>query len=68
MKWAQRHDKIYLTIDVEDIDPNAKITLNNSSFYFNGKAGQDHKVYEVQLNFFGEVDPKVSTMIGKVMM
>ena len=59
VKWAQRKDLIYLTIDVEDIDPKVEVKLDNSTLYFHGKAGHDKKTYEVRLEFYEEVDPKV---------
>ena len=52
-------DLIYLTIDVEDIDPKVEVKLDNSTLYFHGKAGHDKKTYEVRLEFYEEVDPKV---------
>ncbi|XP_072038480.1 prostaglandin E synthase 3-like [Amphiura filiformis] len=60
VKWAQRKDRIYVTLDVEDIDSMAEVKLNNSTLYFHGKAGHENKIYEVQLEFYGAVDPKHS--------
>ena len=59
VKWAQRVDRVLLTVAVEDIAKDAKVNLSNSSFYFHGKAGHDNKTYEFNIEFYGAVDVEV---------
>lgn len=55
IKWAQRSDSLYVTIDVIDI-ADANIDLQPTSLKFSGKSGET--AYEIELEFFGEVDPE----------
>ncbi|XP_060066944.1 prostaglandin E synthase 3-like [Ylistrum balloti] len=57
--WAQRKDKIYLTINLED-GSDTKIEINENSFYFGGKGGPEKKDYEVKIDFYKEVIPSDS--------
>ncbi|KAJ1486167.1 hypothetical protein T484DRAFT_1790896 [Baffinella frigidus] len=49
-KWAQRADKILLTIDVPDLDPaQTKVEIKEDSFSFT--SGD----FELKFEFFGQV-------------
>ncbi|KAL5007183.1 hypothetical protein ScPMuIL_015989 [Solemya velum] len=57
--WAQRKDKIYLTLNLEDCkDP--KIQLTETQLTFRSKGGPDKEVYEFTVEFYKEVDPNQS--------
>ncbi|GFO44778.1 prostaglandin e synthase 3 [Plakobranchus ocellatus] len=59
MVWAQRKDKIFLTVQLEDIkDP--VIEVKETSLHFCATAGKDNTKYEVQLEFNKEIDPPTS--------
>lgn len=57
IKWAQRKDKLYLTIEIRDIK-NEKIDLQPTSLSFTGES--DEKLYEFKIDFFDEVDVTAS--------
>ncbi|RUS17388.1 HSP20-like chaperone [Endogone sp. FLAS-F59071] len=57
--WAQRDNLIYLTIQVSDISEPI-IKLDDKKLYFKGKGEQEQRTYEVDLEFFGDVDPEAS--------
>nr|XP_034308614.1 co-chaperone protein daf-41 isoform X3 [Crassostrea gigas] len=58
MEWAQRKDKLYLTIDVDDVvEP--QIELTETTLTFRARGGAEKKWYEAKVEFFKEVDPKV---------
>jgi hypothetical protein len=42
--WAQRSDKLYITIDVQDVKDQS-VDLEASKLSFKGKAGSDPKDY-----------------------
>ncbi|XP_014103334.1 prostaglandin E synthase 3 homolog [Bactrocera oleae] len=66
VSWAQRHDLIYVIIDVECVNIEHKVTEN--SFTFKGVNALDAtKKYEVTLNFLHPVDPErvTSKNIGR---
>jgi len=55
--WAQREDKVFLTIAVEEIEsPEIKLEENTLSFSGLAKNGQK---YELNVEFFKSVDTKV---------
>jgi len=57
VKWAQRSDSIYLTIDLRDVQE-SKIDLTGTGLHFTGTSqGKD---YELHLEFLHEVDPQRS--------
>jgi prostaglandin-E synthase len=58
--WAQRNDKLYVTINVEDCK-NTSIKFENDKVIFSGTGGPDKLDYEVTMNFYGEIDPEQST-------
>ncbi|CAH3127127.1 unnamed protein product, partial [Pocillopora meandrina] len=55
-KWAQRKDKIFLTIELADCQ-NPDIVLKSDTLHFSSKGGKDQKTYTLNLEFYGEVDP-----------
>lgn len=56
--WAQREDKVFLTVAVEEIEkPDIKLEENSLSFVGTAKNGQK---YELNIEFFKEVDTKVT--------
>ncbi|RUS76775.1 hypothetical protein EGW08_015452 [Elysia chlorotica] len=59
MAWAQRKDKIYLTVQLGDIR-NQKIEVTETSLHFRATAGKDSTEYEVLLEFNKEIDPQTS--------
>eukprot|EP00924_Labyrinthula_sp_SR-Ha-C_P013936 maker-scaffold_5-snap-gene-18.53-mRNA-1 protein AED:0.33 eAED:0.33 QI:89/1/1/1/0.66/0.5/4/100/189 len=57
VKWAQRKNSLFLTIDVPDIDKEtAKIELTEKKLNFEGKSGE--KEYKVEIDFLKEIDVK----------
>ena len=62
VKWAQRKDKIFLTIELRDIK-NDKIDLKEKELVFEGSS--DNNTYEAKLNFFSDVDPQVCLFFKK---
>ncbi|XP_048756972.1 uncharacterized protein LOC125667491 isoform X1 [Ostrea edulis] len=59
MEWAQRKDKLYVTVDVEDCSE-PQIELTETSLTFKARGGAEKKWYEAKIEFFKEVDPKES--------
>lgn len=55
--WAQRSDKLYVTIDVQDVKDQT-VDLEDAKLTFKGKAGSEGKDYALELNFLNEVDSK----------
>ena len=53
MKWAQRTDSLYLTINLPDVKDET-IELTNTSLNFSGTS--EGNAYELTLEFFDEVD------------
>jgi prostaglandin-E synthase len=53
VKWAQRKDSIYVTVDLPDVK-DEKVILTNNSLKFTGTSQQQK--YEVNLEFMHEVD------------
>ncbi len=56
IKWAQRKDKLYVTVEIRDIK-NEKIDLKPTGLSFLGES--DEKQYEFSIEFFDEVDVNV---------
>jgi len=55
--WAQRADRLLLTIDLQDVkDP--KIKLSETGLSFTGTA--NGKSYKAELEFFGPINPEAS--------
>jgi prostaglandin-E synthase len=57
VKWAQRKDKLYITIEIRDIK-NEKIDLQPTSLSFFGES--DDKHYEFKIEFYDEINVEVS--------
>merc|ERR1711935_645024 len=57
--WAQRTDKVYLTINIEDAK-DTSIELLADRLVFSAKGGVNDQKYEVTLEFFGELDAENS--------
>ncbi|KAH9496237.1 p23 chaperone protein wos2 [Bulinus truncatus] len=57
--WAQRKDKLFLTVQLENCS-NPTISLKDSSLYFHGKGGTGNTDHEVLLEFNKEIDPDTS--------
>lgn len=60
IKWAQRKDRVFLTIEVRDIK-GEKVDLQPESLKFSGVS--DGQTYEFNLNFFDEVSVEVMRII-----
>lgn len=60
--WAQRNDRLYVTINVEDCK-DATLKFDNNSLNFSGKGGKQNVDYEVKLEFYGEIDPEKSKYV-----
>ena len=60
MKWAQRLDKVYLTVLLPDAK-NAKVNLDpDGVFTFSGTAGAENHLYELKLELYDKVSVEVS--------
>ena len=58
--WANQRKRILLTICLTDVtDP--VIYLGRKKLYFQAVGGSEQKLYEVEMEFFKEIDIKVST-------
>lgn len=57
--WAQRNDRLYVTINVEDCK-NAVVNFNEKGLSFSGKGGAEHLDYELVLEFYKKINPKES--------
>lgn len=57
--WAQRRDKVFLTINVED-GKDAKIDLDGNKLHFQAHGGPEGQSYEVTIEFFKEINPETS--------
>jgi len=53
--WAQRADKVYLTINLEDAK-DTSIELTADKLVFSAKAGANDQKYAVTVEFFGELN------------
>lgn len=58
-KWAQRKDKVFLTIELEDCQT-PEIKLDTQTLHFSAKGGKEQKNYSLELEFFKEVVPEES--------
>ena len=57
IKWAQREESLYVTIDIPDVDEKeAKISLTSTTIDFAGKSGGDD--YSVTIELSSEIDDK----------
>lgn len=59
LKWAQRKDKVFLTVLLPDAK-DAKVNLEpDGIFTFTAKAGAENHPYELKLELFDKVDVEV---------
>ena len=57
LKWAQRKDRLLITVDVRDCE-NEEVELKENSFRFKGKSGDKH--YECDIELLDQVDVEQS--------
>lgn len=57
--WAQRHDRVYLTIEVFGVK-DEKINLTPTSLEFSGTRSEDNAKFAVHLEFYAAIDPEQS--------
>jgi len=57
--WAQRNDKLYVTINVEDCQ-NPVIKFESDKVVFSGTGGPDKLDYELTMTFYGDIEPTQS--------
>lgn len=63
MKWAQRTDRVYITIDLPDAQ-DVKLKLEpEGKFFFSATSGSDKIPYEVDIDLYDKVDVKVGTQL-----
>ncbi|KAJ0257630.1 CS domain-containing protein [Hirschfeldia incana] len=56
VKWAQRSDKVYITVELPDAE-NVKLKLEpQGKFFFSAMGGASKTQYEVELDLFDSVD------------
>lgn len=59
MKWAQRSDKVYITVELPDAE-DVKLKLEpQGKFFFSATGGASKTKYEVDLDLFDSVDVNV---------
>ena len=56
IKWAQRTDAVFLTVEVRDLK-NENIVITDTSLVFDGES--DDKKYHFTLEFFDEINKEV---------
>lgn len=62
VKWAQRHDKVYITIELPDAK-DVKFKLEpEGKFFFSATSGVDNIPYEIDMDLYEKVDVNVSDM------
>ena len=55
VKWAQRKDRLFLTVDIQDIEEE-KVALTAEKVVITGKSGGTD--YSVEIEFLKPVDPE----------
>lgn len=59
VKWAQRADKVYITVQLAD-SKNSKVDVTPGGvFTFSGSAGAEDRQYELKLELFDKVNVEV---------
>ncbi|KAG0471324.1 hypothetical protein HPP92_015870 [Vanilla planifolia] len=59
-KWAQRSDKVFITIELPDAK-NVKLTLQpEGRFYFSASSGSDNTPYEIDFELYDKVNVEES--------
>ncbi|KAK6165347.1 hypothetical protein SNE40_022289 [Patella caerulea] len=59
MLWAQRKDKVWLTIQLENVK-DSQIDLTDKKLHFKANGGHDNLPHEVDLEFYSDVIPEDS--------
>ncbi|XP_067933740.1 co-chaperone protein daf-41-like [Watersipora subatra] len=62
VSWAQRNDKVFLTINIEDCQ-SPDIQLTETTLTFKGKGGPHAEDHAVELEFYGELDTAKSKYV-----
>lgn len=62
MKWAQRQDKVYLTIDMQDL-ANAQVTFDKQKVSF--KADSKATKIEAEVELFEAIKPEESKWVTR---
>lgn len=57
--WAQRKDKVYVTIEVFEVK-DEKLVLTENSLQFNGTRSEDNAKFAVSLEFYSPIDVEKS--------
>lgn len=57
--WAQRSDRLYVTINVEDCK-NVIVNFSENGLSFSGKGGSENQEYELNVEFFKKINPTES--------
>ncbi|GER44269.1 prostaglandin E synthase 3 [Striga asiatica] len=56
VKWAQRSDKLFITVELPDAK-NVKLNLDpEGKFFFSGTSGVDNALYELDIVLYDKVD------------
>ena len=64
VKWAQRPDDLYITIELPDAK-DVKLKLEpEGKFFFSATSGADNIPYEIDMDLFDKVDVNVSVTTG----
>lgn len=59
-KWAQRSDKVYITIELPDAKE-VKLSLQpNGQFHFSATTGAENVPYEIDFELYDKVNVEVS--------
>ncbi|CAJ1976868.1 unnamed protein product [Sphenostylis stenocarpa] len=65
IKWAQRSDEIYITVEVPDAQDVKLILEPEGKFYFSATRGAEKIPYEFNIDLFDKIDVKNSkTTVG----
>lgn len=60
MKWAQRVDKVYITVQLPDAK-DVKVNLEpDGIFTFSATAGAEKNLYELKMDLYDKVNVEVS--------
>lgn len=63
-KWAQRSDKVYITIELPDAKE-VKLSLQpNGQFHFSATTGAENVPYEIDFELYDKVNVEVSIWAG----
>ncbi|CAA0834947.1 HSP20-like chaperones superfamily protein [Striga hermonthica] len=56
VKWAQRSDKLFITVELPDAK-NVKLNLDpEGKFFFSGTSGADNIPYQIDIDLYDKVD------------